>query len=161
MAEQEFRHLFSPTRIGTVTIPNRIVMTGIGHGLDGDSALHYFTARAKGGAGLIISSLYYLFETTDEMIPDLKRVSDAVHQYPTKIFTQLYNFGARAWARMMGGGVAMAPSPVKVRAPFMSGGQNVPRQMDKDDIKRAVETYGATALRVKKAGYDGLEIMAA
>ena len=161
MAEQEFRHLFSPIKIGNVTIPNRIVLTGAFNRLTGERLLHYYLARARGGAGLVMSTPHHPFMTTDEMIPELKKVADAIHQYPTKIFAQLFHHGARAWARMMGGGVAMAPSPVKVRAPFMNGGQSVPRQMDRDDIKRTVKAYGATALRMKKAGYDGLEIMAA
>jgi 2,4-dienoyl-CoA reductase-like NADH-dependent reductase (Old Yellow Enzyme family)/thioredoxin reductase len=161
MAETEFRHLFSPIRIGTVTVPNRIVMTGAFHRLTGDETMHYFAARAKGGAGLVMSTPHHIFMTTDDMIPELKSVSDAVHQYPTKIFAQLFHHGSRAWARMMGGGVALAPSPIKVRVPFVAGGQSVPRQMDKDDIRRAVKAYGATALIMKKAGYDGLEIMAA
>jgi 2,4-dienoyl-CoA reductase-like NADH-dependent reductase (Old Yellow Enzyme family)/thioredoxin reductase len=161
MAGQEFRHMFSPIRIGTVTLPNRIVMTGAFHRLSGERTVHYFTARAKGGVGLIMSSPHHPFYTTDEMIPELKKVADAVHQYPTKIFAQLFHHGGRAWARMMGGRTAMAPSAVKVRVPFTSGGQNVPRKMDEDDIKRTVKAYGETALRMKKAGYDGVEIMAA
>ncbi len=161
MAEPEFRHLFSPIRIGNVTLPNRIVMTGAFHRLTGDETMHYFAARAKGGAGLVMSTPHHPFMTTDDMIPDLKKVADAVHQYPTKIFAQLFHHGGRAWARMMGGGAALAPSPIKVRVPFVSGGQSVPRQMDKDDIRRTVKAYGAAALIMKKAGYDGLEIMAA
>ncbi len=160
MAAQEFRHLFSPIKIGAVTLPNRIVLTGAFIRLTGDRLLHYYVARAKGGAGMIMSSPHHIFMTTDAMIPDLQKVADAVHQYPTKIFAQLFHHGARAWARMMGGRAAMAPSPVKVRAPFMTGGSNVPRPMDKDDIERTVKAYGATALRMKNAGYDGIEIMA-
>jgi len=161
MVTEEFKHLFSPIKIGTVTIPNRIVMTGAFNRLSGERLLHYYAARARGGAGLIMSSPHHPFMTTDEMIPGLKAVADAVHQYPTKIFAQLFHHGARAWARMMGGGTSMAPSPVKVRAPFMNGGHSLPRQMDKDDIDRTIKAYGATALRMKNAGYDGIEIMAA
>jgi 2,4-dienoyl-CoA reductase-like NADH-dependent reductase (Old Yellow Enzyme family)/thioredoxin reductase len=161
MAAQEFKNLFSPIKIGAVTIPNRIVMTGAFNRLTGDRLLHYYVARAKGGVGLIMSTPHHPFMTTDDMIPDLKKVADAVHQYPAKIFAQLFHHGGRAWARMMGGGVSLAASPIKVRVPFVTGGQNVPRQMDKDDIRRTVKAYGATALRMKNAGYDGLEIMAA
>jgi 2,4-dienoyl-CoA reductase-like NADH-dependent reductase (Old Yellow Enzyme family)/thioredoxin reductase len=161
MAESEFKHLFSPIKLGNVTLPNRIVMTGAFHRLAGERLLHYYVARAKGGAGLIMSSPHHPFMTTDAMIPDLKKVADAVHQYPAKIFAQLFHHGARGWARMMGGGTTLAPSPVKIRLPFGTGGQTVPRQMDRDDIKRTVKAYGETALRMQKAGYDGLEIMAA
>jgi 2,4-dienoyl-CoA reductase-like NADH-dependent reductase (Old Yellow Enzyme family)/thioredoxin reductase len=161
MAEQEFKNLFSPIKLGMVTIPNRIVMTGAFHRLTGERTMYYFAARAKGGAGLIVSSPHHPFMTTDEMVPALKSVADAVHQYPTKIFAQLLHHGGRIWARMTGGGTTLAPSPVKVRGLFHYGGQNVPRQMDKDDIKRTVNAYAATALRMQQAGYDGIEIMAA
>jgi 2,4-dienoyl-CoA reductase-like NADH-dependent reductase (Old Yellow Enzyme family)/thioredoxin reductase len=160
LAEQEFKHLFSPIRVGTVTLPNRIVMTGAQHRLSGDKLLHYFATRAKGGVGLIISSPHYVPATTEAMIPDLKKISDAVHQYPTRIFAQLFHHGSRWWARARGG-KALAPSPVKVRRTFWPGGQNVPHEMDKDDIRRTVKAYGAIALIMKKAGYDGIEIMAA
>jgi 2,4-dienoyl-CoA reductase-like NADH-dependent reductase (Old Yellow Enzyme family)/thioredoxin reductase len=161
MAAQEFKHLFSPLRLGNVTLPNRIVMTGHINRLAGEQVRDYFVARARGGVGLIMSSPHHPFMTTDDMIPDLKKLADAVHQYPTKIFAQLFHIGGRAWARAMGGGAALAASPVKVIMPFVAGGQSVPRQMDRDDIRRTVKAYGETALRMKKAGYDGVEIMAA
>ncbi len=161
MSEQTFKHLFSPIKIGTVTLPNRIVMTGAFHRLSGERVQHYFAARAKGGAGLLMSSPHISFATTSEMVPDLKKVSDAVHQYPAKIFAQIFHHGGRAWGRMLGGGAALAPSPVKVRRLFSQGGQSIPREMDKDDIKRIVKTYGTTAAVMREAGYDGVEIMAA
>jgi 2,4-dienoyl-CoA reductase-like NADH-dependent reductase (Old Yellow Enzyme family)/thioredoxin reductase len=161
MAEQEFKHLFSPIKLGNITLPNRIVMTGHVNRLSPDRVLSYFQARARGGAGLIMSSPHHPLMTTDEMIPGLKQISDAVHQYPTKIFAQLFHIGARSWARAMGGGTITAPSPIKIRGIFRPGGQSVPREMDKDEIQRLIMAYGATALRMKKAGYDGVEIMAA
>ena len=157
---EQYQYLFTPLKIGPVTVPNRIVMTGHQHRLSGDRLLHYFVARAKGGVGLIISSPHYVIATTDDMIPGLKKVTDAVHQYPTKIFAQLFHHGSRWWARQRGGR-ALAPSPVKVRRSFWPGGQNVPHEMDKEEIRQAVKAYGATALRIKQAGFDGLEIMAA
>ena len=89
MAEQEFKTLFSPIKVGSVTLPNRIVMTGAIHRLTGERLVQYFAARAKGGAGMIISSPHHPSATTEQMIPELKQAADAVHQYPTKIFAQL------------------------------------------------------------------------
>jgi 2,4-dienoyl-CoA reductase-like NADH-dependent reductase (Old Yellow Enzyme family)/thioredoxin reductase len=161
MAEQELKMLFSPIKIGSVTFPNRILMTGAIHRLTGERLAQYFAARAKGGVGMIISSPHHPFATTEQMGPELKQVADAVHQYPTRIFAQLFHHGGRAWARMMGGGTTPAPSPLKVRGLFRHGGKNVPREMDKEDIMRTVKAYGRAALILKNAGYDGLEIMAA
>lgn len=161
MAKQEFKHLFSPIKLGAVTLPNRIVMTGAHHRLSGEKLVRYFAARAKGGAGMIMSSPHPPQAMKEEMIPSLKQITDAVHQYPTKIFAQLFHNGARAWGRGTGGGAPFAASPIKIAQTFKTRGQNVPREMDKDDIKRTVSTYGSAALVMKKAGFDGLEIMAA
>jgi len=53
----------------------------------------------------------------------------------------------------------MAPSPVKVRAPFMNGGHNLPRQMDRDDIKNIDEEHArqANAGRLLESSRQGLE----
>jgi 2,4-dienoyl-CoA reductase-like NADH-dependent reductase (Old Yellow Enzyme family)/thioredoxin reductase len=161
MVEQEFKNLFSPIKIGNVTLPNRIVLTGAFPRLTGDTKIQYFAARAKGGAGMVMSSPHPAPGTNEAMIPELKALADAVHRYPTKIFAQLFHHGGRMWARMTGGGATMAPSPVKVRWPLKPGPAGVPHAMDKDDIKRFVKAYGAAALVMKKAGYDGIEIMAA
>ncbi len=159
--EQEFKNLFSPIQVGNITLPNRIILTGAFPRLTGDTKIQYFVARARGGAGMVMSSPHPPFTTNESMIPELKALADAVHQYPTKIFSQLFYHGGRMWARMTGGGATLAPSPVKVRWPLKSGPAGVPHSMDKDDIRRFVKAFGEAALVMKKAGYDGIEIMAA
>jgi 2,4-dienoyl-CoA reductase-like NADH-dependent reductase (Old Yellow Enzyme family)/thioredoxin reductase len=159
--EQEFKNLFSPIKIGNVTLPNRIILTGAFPRLTGDTKIQYFAARARGGAGMVMSSPHPPFITNESMIPELKAVADAVHQYPTKIFAQLFNHGGRMWARMTGGGAPLGPSAIKVRWPLKSGPASVPHSMDKEDIKRFAKGFGDAALVMKKAGYDGIEIMAA
>ena len=55
----KFPTMFSPVRIGTVTVPNRFVVPPMGNNFantDGslsDRSLAYYQARAKGGFGLI------------------------------------------------------------------------------------------------------------
>ena len=159
--EQEFKNLFSPIKIGNVTLPNRITLTGAFPRLNGDSRIQYFATRARGGAGMVVSSPHPPFTTNESMIPELKALTDDVHQYPARIFAQLFHHGGRMWARMTGGGATLAPSPVKVRWPLKPGPAGVPHSMDKDDIKRFVQAFGAAGLVMKKAGYDGIEIMAA
>ena len=45
--------------------------------------------------------------------------------------------------------------------PFESVAKEIPHEMDKDDIKRAVGAYAGAARRAKEAGYDGAEIFSA
>jgi len=97
---------------------------------------------------------------SDDVIPALKGLTDAVHQYPTKIFAQLGHPSNLYWGRATGGGASWAASPIERRNLFVPGGRDISHEIDKDDMRRAVKAYGATALRMKKAGYDGLEIQA-
>ena len=59
----KFPTMFSPIRIGTVTVPNRFVVPPMGNNFantDGtlsDRSLAYYQARAKGGFGLITMSI--------------------------------------------------------------------------------------------------------
>ena len=56
-----FKHLFTPIKIGSVEIKNRIVQPPmhVGYGAPDckvtDRHINYYEARAKGGAGLIIT----------------------------------------------------------------------------------------------------------
>ena len=56
----QYRHVLSPGRIGSMTLRNRIVMTAMGSnqaeldGTCGQGIRAYYEERAKGGVGLII-----------------------------------------------------------------------------------------------------------
>ena len=66
----EFVKLFEPGRIGNMLVRNRIVMAAMGtHSVNFDSqmndcTMHYYEARAKGGAGLIITQCVSGFRPT-------------------------------------------------------------------------------------------------
>ncbi len=176
MATTQFKNLFTPLKINSLEISNRIFMSNAAHrfysGSEGpnERALYYYEARAKGGLGLIITGPHYIspFTTSgkptayqsDEVIPSLKRQADTVHKYGTKVFAQLGHVGNYVTGRGCGGGSTWGPSPVWRRNLFAPGWQEVPHEMDEDEIDRFVSDYGGAAKRVKEAGYDGIEIMA-
>ena len=60
-------HLFSPIDIGSVRVKNRIVSTGhhtyLADKQPGDALIAYHEARARGGAGLIVSEIVAVHET--------------------------------------------------------------------------------------------------
>ena len=70
-----YEKLFSPGAIGTLTIPNRIVMTAASASLsqpDGtmtEDMLAYYEARAKGGVGLIITEMVCVDEARGVLFP--------------------------------------------------------------------------------------------
>ncbi len=67
--------LFSPGKIGGLTLPNRIVMTAASASLsqpDGtmtEDMLAYYEARAKGGVGLIITEMVCVDEARGVLFP--------------------------------------------------------------------------------------------
>ena len=110
----EYPLLFQPMNIGKVTIPNRIVMTAMGVDVsapDGsvtEDTIAYYTARARGGVGLIITEYCRVNEadgacatgqislSDDRYIPGMRKLADKVHTSGTKIFVQLQHPGRQA-----------------------------------------------------------------
>lgn len=177
MVAEEVQHLFQPLRVGNVTVPNRVFVPAHAHEFcppfaePNDRALHYWEARAKGGAGLIITGGHFMpWMTTanlptaydsDDVIPALRRVTDAIHEHGTKCFFQLHHGGSVPYSRALGGGAVLSASPMPRGEVLLFPGGEVPHPMDEDDIRRFVDAYAATARRAREAGYDGVEIMAA
>src|SRR5262249_56874662 len=69
-----YPHLFSPLRIGTVTVRNRIVQTAhvklfAHNGVDSQRNVDYQAARAKGGAGLLITGNRVVHPTSTTGFP--------------------------------------------------------------------------------------------
>ena len=92
----KFPNMFSPVKIGTVTVPNRFVVPPMGNNFantDGtlsDRSLAYYAARAKGGFGLITIESTVVYEEakggsrkpclfTDDTVESFRRVADACH----------------------------------------------------------------------------------
>ena len=102
-----YEHLFSPIKIGTLEVKNRIAMMAMGAStprlMNVKTAAYtkdgadYYIERAKGGAGLIITGLVPVDPMTetnavaypDEYIKEMRYLTDGVHQYGAKIFVQL------------------------------------------------------------------------
>ena len=101
---QDYPTLFEPMNIGSVTIPNRIVMTAMGVDVsapDGsvtEDTVAYYETRARGGVGLIITEYCRVNEADgacatgqislshDRYIPGMRKLADSVHRHSTKIF---------------------------------------------------------------------------
>ncbi|MCL6558226.1 MAG: mycofactocin system FadH/OYE family oxidoreductase 2 [Firmicutes bacterium] len=164
----QFEYLFTPVRLGKVTIPNRIVfpahLTNLAEGnMPGERLAYYYAERAKGGAGLIITeeqSVHPTDRAYEKLIDAYKKdiiqryrlMTGMVHQYGAKIFAQINhngNQGSSMYTRLP----VWAPSPVP--DPLF---REVPKEMDKFDIIQLVESYANVSGFVKEGGFDGLEL---
>jgi 2,4-dienoyl-CoA reductase-like NADH-dependent reductase (Old Yellow Enzyme family)/thioredoxin reductase len=175
-SENRFAHLFRPLKIGNLTVRNRIYMTphtlnyceklpGENIFVHSDKHIAYYSARAKGGVGLIITESNFVSPSADyhplllpsmfdsRCIPYLKKVTDAVHSYDTKIFVQLWHGGTHVKNNDRTNVVSLSPSAVSPVTMY-----NIPKEMELEDIQRIQEEYATAAAHVKEGGADGVEI---
>jgi len=175
MAAQAFKHLFSPLKIGPITVRNRIVCSA--HWTcffpqdepPNERLMHYLAARARGGAGLIVTPQNtvwpsstaggYVATRDDKARPAFQMISRAIHEHGARVIAQLTHFGP-ATGYLITGGAGLAPSATGGVTGLLPHalGNDVPLEMDIDDIKRVVASYAATAYRMREADYDGVEI---
>jgi len=164
--------IFTPFKIGTCEIPNRLVVPAMVANMcpDGTATeqyIKYHEEKAKGGWGLIITEDYRINEHAagypavaalydESQIPSHKRLTDAVHQYGAKIFAQIYHAGRQANSAVNGGMQPVSCSPIP--CPW---NKEIPHELTVEEIKQLVKDFGVTALNAKKAGFDGIEIHAA
>ena len=168
----KFPHLFSPLRVGSVTLKNRIFSTGHDTLLArqyavGDELVAYHKARAEGGAGLIILQVagvhetarytgHSLMATTDDCIPGYRRVAEALHAHDCKVFGQVFHPGREIMEGTDGSiPAAYAPSAVPNERFHV-----MPVPLSRRMIRDIVAGYGDAARRMQKAGLDGCEIVA-
>lgn len=166
--------LFEKGKIGKLEIKNRLVMTAMESGLanlDGtpsEDMIAYYEARAKGGAGIIVTgitrindehgpgSLCQLSVTKDRHIEPLSRLAQAVQKHGTKLFIQLQHPGREGMAKLNSEPQVTAPSAIMCKL-----SRQPTRALENSEVKELIQQFIDGAVRVKKAGCDGVEIHAA
>jgi 2,4-dienoyl-CoA reductase (NADPH2) len=164
-----YSHLFSPIRINSMALKNRIVMTAmhLGYTPGGkvtDRLIEFYALRARGGAGLIIvggctidawAGMADMISIKDDtFLPGLERLASAVKAGGAKIAAQLYQAGRYAHSSMIGGKKPFSASAV--RSKFTG---ETPRPLDLGEIPEVQGRFAEAALRAKKAGFDAVEIL--
>ncbi|MBQ1376040.1 MAG: NADH:flavin oxidoreductase, partial [Clostridia bacterium] len=169
-----YSKLFEKGKIGKLETKNRLVMTAMEHGLanlDGtpsEDMIAYYEARAKGGAGIIITgitrindehgpgALCQLSVTKDRHIEPLSRLAQAVQRHGTKIIIQLQHPGREGMIKLNSETFCTAPSAIECKL-----SRQPTRALENSEVKQLVQQFIDGAVRVKKAGCDGVEIHAA
>ena len=167
----ELRALFSPIRVGSVTLKNRIYSSGHAeamaeNGRPGDRLTRYHEAKARGGCALTIfggsSSVHpsspaaawkQIANHDDAIIPAYRALADAVHAHGCLVFTQLTHMGRRAQADGEEADVLLAPSQIPERVH-----RDVPHELEAEQIAELVRAFGEAARRCRDAGLDGIEL---
>ena len=166
--------LFSKFKSKNLCFKNRLVMPPMAtskcpDGKINQSLLDYYDEKSKGGyIGLIITEHSYVSPegkassaqvsiASDDAIEGFKKLCDVIHQNGSKIFAQISHAGMMAKEETTGF-KAIAPSsienPKRTELP-------IPEEMTKKQIELIKQNFIQAAVRVKKAGCDGVEIHSA
>ena len=164
----EYRYLFSPIKIGSVVIPNRINfaahLTNLSENHQiSERHIYYYRERAKGGCGLITteeltvhpSDLAYaklVDAFVPEVIPGFEKLTRTIHEYDTKIFAQLNHNGMQA-----DGKISRLPvwGPSTGADPLF---REMSKEMEIEDIRECVAYFAKSAIHVVEGGFDGIEL---
>jgi len=167
----DYPHLFSPLQIGSLTVRNRIMQTAhvklfAYNAVDSDRNVAYQAARARGGAGLLITGNRVVHPTSTTGFPRVawayrpealeadRRLTGAVHEHGAAIFAQLNHFGLNASSDSADDyRVLWGPSAVK--SPAYG---ETPKAMEHEDIREVVEWWGHSAELTREGGFDGTEV---
>lgn len=175
---QKYNKLFEPVKIGSLEIKNRFAMAPMGplgladaEGGFNQRGIEYYTARARGGTGLIITGVTFVDNEVEEhgmpncpcsthnpvqFIRTAREMTERIHAYDSKVFLQMSGgFGRVTIPTNLGEFPPVAPSPIPHR--WLD---KTCRELTVEEIHFIVKKFGDGAYNAKRAGFDGVQIHA-
>ncbi|MGO4303458.1 alkene reductase [Cupriavidus sp. RAF12] len=179
--------LFEPYGLGSLELPNRIVMPPMTRSRasqpgDVPNALmaEYYAQRAS--AGLIVSEGTWISPLgkgyawtpgihTPEQVAGWRQVTSAVHAAGGRIFAQLWHVGRLSHISLLDGHAPVSSSAIQAQGVnvfiaerdgkpgFVQASQ--PRALSVEDIHAIVDDFRQAARNAMAAGFDGVELHAA
>ena len=169
--KNEFPQLMKPGIIGSWNLPNRIVMAPMGtlnadkDGFVTDRTLKFYIEQAKGRMSIIFVECTFVDDfagkgeensltlTHQDQVTGMARLASAIKDYGVKAVLQLNHMGKQIALKDR---PSMGPSTMNE---VMGGVMPFPiTGMSKEEIKKTIHQFGASAKRAKQAGFDGVEI---
>ena len=182
MNHSQSKKLFTPVKIGAITLSHRVVMGPLTRArseqpgdVPNEMMVEYYRQRAS-DSGLIISEATAISITgrgwfrspglySDEQVAGWKRVVGAVHARGGQMFSQLWHTGRASHVDLTGGAAPVAPSVVPfegtVSTPAGWVAPSAHRALEITEIPGVIDEYRKAAERAKAAGFDGVELHAA
>jgi len=172
--------LFTPIKIGSIDINNRIVMAPLTRARAGKNRVpnelmvEYYSQRAS--AGLILTEATSISPMgvgyadtpgiwTEEQVEGWRKITEAVHARGGKIVIQLWHVGRISDPIFLNGNLPVAPSAIRPKGRVSlvrpEKAFEVPRALELNEIYETVQDYKKAAQNAKSAGFDGVEIHAA
>ena len=166
---QRYPSIFEPGRIGNLTAKNRLVLPPIvrNYADDAGRATPRYVAHieriARGGVGTIILEASFVRQDgkgfrhqlgihDDSMKAGLESLVEAAHRHGALAGIQLFHGGRQASANASG---SQPVAPTAIPDPVVN---ELPRELDTEEIARIAAAFGEAAARAKDVGFDFVEI---
>lgn len=179
--------LLQPAKIGSLDVPNRIVMAPLTRQRSKQPgnvpyALNAEYYRQRAGAGLIISEGTQITPEgqgyawtpgihSEQQIEGWQQATQAVHDAGGRIFAQLWHVGRISHTLIQPNGKApMAPSAIQAKAEVYvqepdgshhKAAVSMPRALETAELATVVKDYAQATSNAIKAGFDGVEVHSA
>jgi hypothetical protein len=169
--------LFDPIRVGSLDLPNRIIMAPLTRARATEDRVptklmrDYYVQRAT--AGLILTEATNInpksvgYERTPGIwsaaqVAGWKVITDAVHAVGGRIFCQLWHCGRISDPSLLGGDLPVAPSAIAAEGHVSllrpERPYPMPRALALDEIVGIIADYRRAAQNAVDAGFDGVEL---
>ena len=162
--------LFTPGKIGPLTLRNRTIRAAAYEGMcpgnaPSEQLFNYHTAVAAGGIGM--TNIAYAAVTQSglsferqlwmrpEIIPGLRRLTDAIHKEGAAASIQLGHCGNMSHKRICG------CTPVGASSGFNLYSPTLVRGLNPSELPAMAKAYGSAVNLAREAGMDAVEIHAA
>ena len=161
--------IFTPYKLGPIELRNRTIRSAAFEGMGKNNGpteelFNYHRAVAKGGIGMTTVAYAAVcrcgisFDSQlwmrEEIVPELKKLTDAVHAEGAKASIQLGHCGNMTHRRTCG------QMPIGASSGFNLYSPTFHRKMNQKDIDEVVKAYGDAVRLAMKAGFDAVEIHA-
>jgi 2,4-dienoyl-CoA reductase (NADPH2) len=161
--------LFEPIMINQLKVENRFYMPAMHMNMAvdfevTDRLVSFYAERARGGAGMIVVGYATVDELSgntqnigahkDQFIPGLARLASAIKDNGARSAVQINHAGRYNSSFFLNGQQPVAPSAIASRMT-----RETPRALTIEEIKTVIESFAQAALRVKRAGFDAVEIL--
>lgn len=167
-----FPHLFKPMRIGSLELKNRVVMSPMATGFFENGHVtprvkSFYSARAKGGVGLIIVGGVYItwpdsadissigkhaHLKDDSVIKGWQGLIKELHDHGAKVGVQIFHPGRQTISSQWG------EQPVGPSSLPCPGIKDLPRKLTVEEIGELVKLFSDAGKRAEEAGFDLIEI---
>jgi 2,4-dienoyl-CoA reductase-like NADH-dependent reductase (Old Yellow Enzyme family)/thioredoxin reductase len=169
----KYKKLFERSRIGKMTLSNKIIMASMtthawdSGGLLSDDQIDYFEERARGGVGMIVLEGQFISSTIDTSLATMTAAGTPAQTLRWFMFVErLRGFNTRLCNQLVispGRNTALAvdhvfPGPSAVSL-FVDPSKKT-YEISQEEIEEIVKAYTKAALASKSAGFDCVEIHA-